>query len=222
MTRESPDGVVQYAYEGEFMADQPHGFGVETQANGTRYEGYFTKGKKGPSGTMRFGEGNVYTGEFKNDLLNGHGKLVNEKKQMSYEGGWLNNKMHGQGLYTWDDGRRFQGEYVQDKKHGFGAYMWVDGRVYYGMWKDGLQHGEGTMVQPNMVNLKKSLWDKGHESQQLELNDVERSEIVKYVRNMHAERDQARKAGRVRRSRQSLQSARTSDKTRQLQAAARN
>ena len=45
--------------------------------------------------------------------------------------------MHGQGLYQWSDGRRYQGEYKYDKKDGFGVYMWADGRAHYGMWKDG-------------------------------------------------------------------------------------
>lgn len=36
--------------------------------------------------------------------------------------------MHGKGIYTWIDGRRYEGEYYNDKKHGFGNYIWADGR----------------------------------------------------------------------------------------------
>lgn len=25
--------------------------------------------------------------------------------------------MHGKGIYTWKDGRRYEGEYLNDKKH---------------------------------------------------------------------------------------------------------
>ncbi|MFN9901019.1 MAG: membrane-binding protein, partial [bacterium] len=32
--------------------------------------------------------------------------------------------MHGQGVFSWPDGRRYEGEYLQDKKHGFGIYSW--------------------------------------------------------------------------------------------------
>ena len=177
MTRENAQGQIEYCYEGEFLADKPDGFGVETQSNGNKYEGYFTKGKKGPNGTMWFTDGNVYVGEFKNDTLHGHGKLTNTSKQMSYEGDWQANKMHGMGLYLWDDGRRYQGQYVADKKTGFGVYMWIDGRVYYGMWKDGAQHGEGTIVNPNM-EMKKALYEKGRETVQLELGEAERTEIT--------------------------------------------
>ena len=38
--------------------------------------------------------------------------------------------MHGDGVYVWNDGRRYEGNYVNDKKHGFGVYMWADGRTY--------------------------------------------------------------------------------------------
>ena len=40
--------------------------------------------------------------------------------------------MHGRGIYTWQDGRRYEGEYNMDKKHGFGKYRWADGREYEG------------------------------------------------------------------------------------------
>jgi hypothetical protein len=42
--------------------------------------------------------------------------------------------MHGFGVYTWADGRRYEGEYLNDKKHGFGKYIWADGRQYIGNW----------------------------------------------------------------------------------------
>jgi len=36
--------------------------------------------------------------------------------------------MHGKGIYTWKDGRRYEGKYQFDKKHGYGVYTWADGR----------------------------------------------------------------------------------------------
>lgn len=149
MTRENDLGEVEYSYEGGLLYDRPDGWGIETTADGTRYEGYFTKGKRGPSGKWELRNGNVYEGEFVNGLMHGRGKLTNDVNKTSYDGDWKGGKMHGSGVYLWEDGRRYQGEYENDKKKGFGAYMWIDGRVYYGMWKDGVQHGEGTTVNPN-------------------------------------------------------------------------
>ena len=82
----------------------------------TYYKGQFKNGKKGPKGLMKFGEGNVYEGEFKDNSLHGKGKLTNDTRMMCYDGEWKQNKMHGQGVYKWHDGRRYQGEYVDDKK----------------------------------------------------------------------------------------------------------
>jgi len=54
-----------------------HGKGTEIWQNGTMYKGYFTRGKKGPTGELKFGDGNVYEGEFHNNMLHGKGILTN-------------------------------------------------------------------------------------------------------------------------------------------------
>ena len=54
--------------------------------------------------------------------------------------------MHGNGVFTWVDGRRYEGEYVEDKKEGFGRFVWPDGREYVGSWKNGKQHGSGKYI----------------------------------------------------------------------------
>ena len=63
--------------------------------------------------------------------------------------------MHGKGVYSWKDGRKYEGDYNQDKKEGFGIYTWANGRKYVGEWKNGKQylyiidfmrHGKGIFV----------------------------------------------------------------------------
>jgi hypothetical protein len=46
--------------------------------------------------------------------------------------------MHGYGVHTWEDGRKYDGEYKHGKKHGKGTYIWADGRFYTGGWVKGL------------------------------------------------------------------------------------
>ena len=36
--------------------------------------------------------------------------------------------MHGRGVFTWPDGRKYEGEYIEDKKEGQGIFYWPDGR----------------------------------------------------------------------------------------------
>ena len=45
--------------------------------------------------------------------------------------------MHGYGVYTWPDNRKYAGYYVDDKKEGHATYYWNDGRKYDGKWKNG-------------------------------------------------------------------------------------
>lgn len=92
-----------------------------------------------------------------------------------YEGDWLNNNMHGKGVYTWKDGRRYEGEYLNDKKHvdfksyylhsyfnnqGYGTYAWADGRKYVGEWKLGKQHGKGKYILLDNT-IKTGQWEDG-------------------------------------------------------------
>ena len=49
-------------------------------------------------------------------------------KILKYDGEWLDNNMHGFGIYSWKDGRSYEGNYLMDKKEGYGTYTWADGR----------------------------------------------------------------------------------------------
>lgn len=49
----------------------------------------------------------------------------------------MNNKMEGNGVFTWPDGRKYVGDYADDKKEGHGVFFWPDGRKYEGGWKNG-------------------------------------------------------------------------------------
>ena len=69
-----------FVYEGTFYNDKQDGEGQEKwNDGGNEYEGQYTKGKKGPRGIMKF-RGNVYEGEFKDNVLHGRGKLTNEAR----------------------------------------------------------------------------------------------------------------------------------------------
>lgn len=68
--------------------------------------------------------------------------------------------MEGMGVYTWQDGRRYEGQYRDDKKHGYGVYTWADMRQYSGMWFKGKQHGLGIYVVPGQ-DAKYGLWEDG-------------------------------------------------------------
>lgn len=45
----------------------------------------------------------------------GLGKML-FKDLRTYEGDWLLGKMHGKGVFTWPNGKKYSGEYVEGKK----------------------------------------------------------------------------------------------------------
>ena len=42
--------------------------------------------------------------------------------------------MHGNGVLTWKDGRRYEGSFENDKKHGYGIHYKANGQRYEGEW----------------------------------------------------------------------------------------
>ncbi len=68
--------------------------------------------------------------------------------------------MHGRGVFTWADGRRYDGDYFDDRKQGFGVFTWPDGRRYEGSWLNGKQHGIG-MYHTSKGEAKKGEWSEG-------------------------------------------------------------
>lgn len=67
--------------------------------------------------------------------------------------------MHGQGVFSFNDGRRYEGQYINDNKQGMGTFEWPDGRKYIGEWKDGKQHGKGMFIKDGKK--KEGFWEMG-------------------------------------------------------------
>ena len=57
-------------------------------------------------------------------------------KGNKYEGKFKNEKFHGEGTYSWSDGRKFIGSWVNGNKIGWGELFLPDGKKYDGRWKD--------------------------------------------------------------------------------------
>jgi len=94
-------------------------------------------------GTMRYADGRVYSGRWKDGQWDGHGK-THYPNGDSYEGDYETDQRHGIGIYKWRDGRIFQGNFRNDQRNGHGVYKWPDGSTYVGGFLEGQRHGEGT------------------------------------------------------------------------------
>ena len=45
--------------------------------------------------------------------------------------------MHGIGVYTWPDGRKYDGSWQNDKVHGIGVFTNSKKEIRRGKWEDG-------------------------------------------------------------------------------------
>ncbi|KAM9328216.1 alsin [Pholidichthys leucotaenia] len=107
-------------------------FYKEGRLKDATYEGRWLVGKPNDRGVLKWPDGRIYTGMFKNGLEDGFGDFISPNKT-------LNKNNHYQG--HWKDG----------KMHGLGTYRYASGEVYDGFFQDGMRHGHG-MLRSGKLN----------------------------------------------------------------------
>ena len=108
--------------------------------NGDVYEGEVEKNKPHGQGTLTFktddGDGDVYTGSFKNGKFDGDGKYIWGASGDVYIGKWSNDVRCGIGKLKNSSGT-YDGEWNNDKQQGQGELKCPGGKVYSGKWDEG-------------------------------------------------------------------------------------
>lgn len=105
-------------------------------------KGYNAIDKDGMA-TATFGNGDTFTGMYKDRKRNGKG-TYKFKNGAEYSGDYVNNLKEGEGKMTFTDGGIYTGEWKMNERYGFGTYLYPNGDTYTGMWKNGKKHGKGT------------------------------------------------------------------------------
>ncbi|XP_042314207.1 LOW QUALITY PROTEIN: alsin [Sceloporus undulatus] len=110
-------------YDGRWLSGKPHGRGVLKWADGRMYSGMFRNGLEDGYAT-----GEVYEGSFQDNMRHGHGLLRS-------------------GKLTSTSPSMFIGQWMMDKKTGYGVFDDITrGEKYMGMWQDDLCQGNGVVV----------------------------------------------------------------------------
>ncbi|XP_047011887.1 alsin isoform X3 [Ictalurus punctatus] len=103
------------------------------------YTGRWLSGKPHGSGTMKWPDGRVYCGTFKNGLEDGFGDCM----------------MPRQTINKYD---RYKGHWKEGKMHGFGTYWYATGEVYEGLFQENLRHGHGMLSSGRLASFSSSVF----------------------------------------------------------------
>lgn len=156
-----PDGET---YEGDFIMDKRHGRGVITNAKGiVTYNGEFRDGEKycpqrdhvdvvdaagdsfnGQSvngswdgmGTCKYANGDVYDGDWYQNMRDGKGRYEFAVDGAVYEGDWRQGMFEGEGKFCYANGDVYTGDWVEGLREGWGKYEYSNGDVYEGWWEN--------------------------------------------------------------------------------------
>ena len=122
------------SYQGEWLATQKHGIGIEHLLNNLIYEGEYQYDK-------RHGTGILYKNEETKSKLSAR-KAGKEIKRKVYDGQWADGMKDGQGNYYYKNADLYVGEWKEDKRSGRGIlYISSTEDIYEGNWLNGLQEG---------------------------------------------------------------------------------
>jgi hypothetical protein len=94
------------------------------------------------SGSYRYSNGAVYTGQFAYGKPNGRGEFRDADRSL-YAGDFKDGKPHGQGKKRYENGNEYVGQFAFGTMSGEGSMVYSNGHRYAGQWSDGKPNGRG-------------------------------------------------------------------------------
>ncbi|BFY99925.1 hypothetical protein BsWGS_02965 [Bradybaena similaris] len=133
-------------YEGGWMNGVKHGWGTRQYPSGNVYHGMWFNNVRHGEGTMKWlDRDQLYIGQWENGIQHGMGQhiwLLRRvlKSQYSmrnmYYGEMVYGKRHGEGVFYYANGAKYEGLWKNNMKHGKGKFTFKNGRIYEGMFEN--------------------------------------------------------------------------------------
>jgi hypothetical protein len=112
----------EYTFTGPYFDGQRNGKGKIVYKSGEVFEGFFANNDL-KNGTFIFANGDTYTGSFVQNQCSGFGMMVYKADilKKSYEGGFSEGQLHGEGTVIKHNGDKFVGTFVKGHQKGEGT-----------------------------------------------------------------------------------------------------
>jgi hypothetical protein len=138
------NGVVEDAtYEGYWKGGRRDGQGTITWVDGTSFTGTWRYDQRF-EGEMRFNNGNSYEGKFLNDKLHGFARVY-LATGVIFEGNFDQNQCDGVGKLLYPNGDIYFGQHKGFGKDGQGKMLYANGSSYEGGWSNERKNAQGLM-----------------------------------------------------------------------------
>lgn len=108
---------------------------------------------------MKYSSGNIYDGDWNDNVKEGTGKMVWTDLSQTYEGEWKAGAPDGFGIHEsnfaslrghqYPKQNVYTGCFQAGKRHGHGTMQYASGAIYEGSWHENIKHGSGKYISEN-------------------------------------------------------------------------
>ena len=152
----------QNTYLGEFKSGERSGVGLCKKTDFVRYLGNWKFGIKEGFGMNTSENGDIFEGQYREDMIHGIGKYDHKQERVLYTGEFLNNRRSGFGRLE-SKSFIYVGDWRDNKRNGLGYQVTIsDNTSYFGMFDSDQRSGIGVSITSKLEYQGEFRDDKPH------------------------------------------------------------
>ena len=130
-----------------------------TDTEGNVFTGSFDNNQLNGLGSFKSADGDLYSGEFRDNQFHGKGRYQSANGDV-WSGRFREGSLSGKGQFTGTDASHYQGQFRDWRYHGEGRLSQADGSVYQGQFSYGKYHGDGSLTLAD-ASVQRGTWQHG-------------------------------------------------------------